>query len=116
MARRQLSIYFQDIEESIELIEQYSSGINQIDFEANPEKQDAVLRRLAIIGEAIKNIPNEFRAKYPDMPWREAAGLRDVVIHEYFGVSLEVIWNVIIKELPPLKLQIQTIRRELAGA
>lgn len=113
MAKRLLSVYFDDIIESVELIERFVKGVSQPEFETNPEKQDAVIRRLAIIGEAVKNIPNDLRAKYPEVPWRDVAGLRDVVIHEYFGVSLEVIWGVAVGELPVLKQQILSIREKL---
>lgn len=113
MAKRQLNVYLADIVESIKIIERFVGGITQPAFEANLEKQDAVIRRLAIIGEAVKNVPNDIRAKYPEVPWRDAAGLRDVVVHEYFGVSLEVIWGVAIRELPLLKEQILRIQQEL---
>lgn len=113
MAKRQPSVYLDDIIESIEHIERFVSGVTQPEFEANIEKQDAVIRRLAIIGEAIKKIPDNIRASYPEVPWRDAAGLRDVVIHEYFGVSLEVIWGVAVRELPLLKQQIILIQKQL---
>jgi uncharacterized protein with HEPN domain len=113
MAKRRLNVYLEDIVESIKLIEDFVSGISQSAFEANIEKQDAVIRRLAIIGEAVKNVPDDIRAKYPEVPWRDAAGLRDVVVHEYFGVSLEVIWGVAVRELPLLKEQVLRIQEEL---
>ncbi|MBL7825558.1 MAG: DUF86 domain-containing protein [Saprospiraceae bacterium] len=113
MAKRQLNVYFGDIVESIEIIEGFVRGVSQVAFESNLEKQDAVIRRLAIIGEAIKHVPENIRTKYPEVPWRDAAGLRDVVVHEYFGVSLEVIWGVAIRELPILKQQIRRIQEEL---
>lgn len=113
MAKRQLKVYLDDIIESIELIEQFVADVTQAQFEANIEKQDAVIRRLAIIGEAVKSVPNDIRTAYPNVPWRDAAGLRDVVVHEYFGVSLEVIWGVAIRELPILKEQILQIRKDL---
>jgi len=114
MAKRQLSVYLDDIIESIEHIERFVEGVLQPEFEANVEKQDAVIRRLAIIGEAIKKVPDVIRESHPEVPWRDAAGLRDVVVHEYFGVSLEVIWGVAVRELPLLKQQIQLIREGLA--
>lgn len=113
MAKRLPDVYLEDIVESIEIIEGFVSGVTQPAFEANLEKQDAVIRRLAIIGEAVKNVPIDIRAKYPEVPWRDAAGLRDVVVHEYFGVSLEVIWGVAVQELPVLKAQIRRIQEEL---
>ena len=100
---------------NIELIEGFVSDVTQAQFEANIEKQDAVIRRLAIIGEAVKNVPNDIRAEYPEVPWRDAAGLRDVVVHEYFGVSLDVIWGVAVRELPLLKAHILHIKAGLGG-
>jgi len=67
------------------------------------EKQDAVLRRLEIIGEAVKHLPNDMRQRYPNVPWREIAGMRDIIIHEYFGVTLEMIWLVATKDMDDLK-------------
>jgi uncharacterized protein with HEPN domain len=100
---RTLQIYFDDILDSILLIENYIEGISKNEFELNEEKQDAVIRRLEIIGEAIEHIPEDVREKYPDIPWKQIAGLRDVVIHEYFGVSISRIWNVLINDLSKLK-------------
>ncbi|MFZ4635159.1 MAG: DUF86 domain-containing protein [Saprospiraceae bacterium] len=113
MAKRQLNVYLTDIIDSIEIIEQFTAGVSPEEFEYNIEKQDAVLRRLTVIGEAIKHVPQEIRAKFPNVPWRDAAGLRDIVVHEYFGVSLEVIWNVAVKELPSLKDQIELVKAAL---
>lgn len=113
MAKRQLNVYLEDIVESIEIIEGFVNGVTQLAFEGNLEAGHAVIRRLAIIGEAVKNVPTDIRVKYPEVPWRDAAGLRDVVVHEYFGVSLETIWGVAIRELPVLKEQILRIQKEL---
>ncbi len=76
--------------------------------------QDAVLRRLEIIGEAVKNVPDDFRAKYPDVPWRQIAGMRDVLIHAYFGVNLRRVWKVVKEDLPGLKLKILKILEEIS--
>ncbi len=67
------------------------------------------MRRLEIIGEAVKNVPEDFRTKYPDIPWRQIAGMRDVLIHAYFGVNLRRVWKVIKEEIPELKLKILKI-------
>jgi uncharacterized protein with HEPN domain len=100
---RTLQIYFDDILDSILRIENYIEGIKKDEFEHNEEKQDAVIRRLEIIGEAIKHIPDNIREKHPDIPWKQIAGLRDVVIHEYFGVSISRIWKVLVNDLGKLK-------------
>lgn len=89
--------------------------IEDIDFDyflANKEKQYAVLRALEIIGEAAGRIPIEWRAIYTDLPWREMVGMRNIVIHHYFGVDEAVVWRTIQEELPPL---IETVSRILAG-
>jgi len=75
--------------------------------------QDAVIRNLEIIGEAVKNISKELRNQYEDIPWREMAGLRDVLIHEYFGVDLRTVWGVVERELPRLKRSLEKIIEEL---
>ena len=77
---------------------------------------DAVIRNLEIIGEAAKNIPKQVKEKYPDVEWRKISGLRDILAHEYFGVDLEVLWDVIKHKLPLLKRQVTKILRETKGA
>jgi uncharacterized protein with HEPN domain len=74
---------------------------------------DAVIRNLEVIGEAVKNIPPEIRSKYPEVPWRQIAGFRDVVIHHYFGVDLNIVWTVIRKHLKELKPKIERILENL---
>lgn len=71
------------------------------------------MRRLEIIGGAVKNIPEDFRTKYPDIPWRQIVGMRDVLIHAYFGVNLRRVWKVIKEDIPELKLKILKILKEL---
>ena len=101
--KRDVRLYIQDILECIDKIEEYTKEITQDDFYKNILVQDAVLRRLEIIGEAVKNIPQEFRAKYPNIPWKKMAGMRDVLIHAYFGVNLKRVWKVTRKDLVDLK-------------
>lgn len=74
--------------------------------------RDSVLRNLEIIGEAAKNVPVDFRRKYPAVSWSDLAGLRDKLIHDYFGVNLDIVWGVVGKELPILKLELGKIIKE----
>ena len=108
------TIYLEHIVESIELIEQYVGGLDQEKFLENVEKQDAVLRRISIIGEAVKNLPDEFRWIHEGIPWRRIAGMRDKVIHEYFGVDLQLVWTVAQENLPELKKAIRSILKDSA--
>ncbi len=87
--------------------------MNFEDFIKNDMVVDAVIRNLEIIGEAVKNIPPEVRSKYPEIPWKQIAGFRDVVIHHYFGVDLNIVWTVIRKHLKELKPKIKRILKNL---
>ena len=109
MSKRKPDVYLQDIVESIQHIDEYLDEVTEEEFYQNSEKQDAVLRRLEIIGEAVKHLSDEVRNEYSEIPWRKIAGMRDIIIHEYFGVTLSMIWMVTQKDLPDLKLKIQDI-------
>jgi len=109
MSKQKPDVYLQDILESIQQIEEYLDGVNESEFYQNSEKQDAVLRRLEIIGEAVKHISDEIRNEHDKVPWRKIAGMRDIIIHEYFGVTLSMIWVVTQRDLPDLKSKIKDI-------
>ena len=79
------------------------------EFCEDTEKQDAILRRLEIIGEAAKNIPNPFKEEHPEISWKSAAAMRDVLSHEYFGVKPDLVWETIEKDLPILKSSISKL-------
>ena len=104
---RDIGVYLDDILESIKQIEKYTKGLTQKDFEHKLQVQDAVIRRFEIIGEAVKNIPEDYKKSHPEIEWRKAAAIRNILIHEYFEVNIERVWNTIIDDLPLFKKQIQ---------
>lgn len=110
--KRDIRLYLQDIWESILAIEQYIEKTDEQAFYKNMMVQDAVLRRLEIIGEAVKNLDKHFRDQYPETEWKKIAGMRDVLAHEYFGVRLDRIWDAVKNRLPAFKNQIQKMRAE----
>ena len=91
-----------DILDSIARIQNYTTGITFDTFQADPKTVDAVVRNFEIIGEAATSIPDEIQARYPDIAWLEMSGMRNIMIHEYFGVSLPIIWHTIQHDLAPL--------------
>ncbi len=109
MKKRDARLYLDDILESIKLIGQYSRGISLEDFSRDPKLQDAIVRRLEIIGEAAKQVPQSFKDQHHDIPWKKMAGMRDVVIHEYFVVRLDRVWLTLQEDLPPLKRQLEDL-------
>jgi len=111
--KRQVQVYIEDILESIAKIEEYTQTVTKDDFLENTQVQDAVLRRLEIIGEAVKNIPSEFRNKYPDIRWKNIAGMRDVLIHEYFGVNIDRAWKVVREDIFDLRKKILRVKKAL---
>jgi uncharacterized protein with HEPN domain len=106
---KDVKVFIEHILESILLIETYTAEISKEEFLKSRQIQDAVMRRLEIIGEATKNIPEDFRKEHPDIPWREIAGMRDILIHEYFGVDLELTWTTVKENLPNLKQKLSRI-------
>jgi uncharacterized protein with HEPN domain len=110
--KKSSKIFLKHIKESILLIEEYSVGVSQAEFLKSRSLQDAIIRRLEIIGEAVKNLPVSFRTKHPEIPWKQIAGMRDILIHEYFDVDLVLTWLVVKKELPLIKKHLDELLKE----
>ncbi len=110
---RDPSLYLDDILEAVSLVDEYTRGTTKEEFHDNRQLQDAVIRRLEIIGEAVKNLPQEIKDKHSGVPWKKIAGLRDVLVHEYFGVKIQRTWKVAKKDAPKLKKQVLKIKKEL---
>ncbi len=104
-------VYLAHIRDAIQRIESFTSG-GRDKFFIDPMVQDAVIRNLEIIGEAVKGLSDELRTANPDVPWKQIAGMRDVLIHHYFGVKLETVWQVLVDHLPVLEARV----RKLLGA
>jgi len=107
--RRGYRLFIKDILDAIEKIEEFVAGMDFEEFRDDDKTVSAVVRKLEIIGEATKNIPDEVRQRYPKLPWREMAKIRDKLIHGYFVVDHQIVWKVIEEELPLLKPQIEKI-------
>ncbi|MBX2899658.1 MAG: DUF86 domain-containing protein [Cyclobacteriaceae bacterium] len=103
---REFRHFIDDILESIQKIEDYSLNLSEEDFQFNFEKQDAIARRLEIIGEAVKNIPAEVKNQFLDIPWKSIAGLRDVIAHDYFGIVPKRLWNIVKQDFQFLKFKL----------
>ncbi|WP_340819676.1 DUF86 domain-containing protein [Methanolobus sp. WCC4] len=106
-------VFVMHIIDSIDKIEDFTSNKTKDEFLEDIQLQDATIRRIEIIGEASKNIPEEFRNKYPEVPWSEMARTRDKLIHGYFGVDLNLTWDIVQHDLPELKQKMYRILNDL---
>lgn len=106
------AVYLKHIRDAISRIEEYTKAVGYDDFVKNNLIQDGVIRQLEIIGEATKRLSNEFKNKYPHIAWKDIAGMRDKLIHDYLGVDLEAVWDTVKKDVPLLKKEVKKILGE----
>ena len=107
--KKEANIFLQHILDSIEKIEEFTLGLSKDGFIRSAKSQDAVIRRLEIIGEATKNLPKNFREEHNEVPWNEIAKTGDKLIRGYFGIDLSITWNVVKNDLPDLKNKVKKI-------
>jgi len=111
--KKEASVFVKHILASIENIESFSFGLSKAKFENDRLRQSAIMREIEIIGEAVKNLPIEFTVRYPWIEWSKIAGARDKIIHHYFRIDLDVIWDIIKDDLPELKKEIKIILEDM---
>ena len=106
-------IFIEHILENIGDIESFSHNVSKEALKKNREKLNAIVRSIEIIGEAAKNISTPFKVKHPEVPWKEIIGARDVLIHHYFGIDLDILWNIINNDIQVLKKQLLKIKENI---
>ncbi len=111
MSERDYSLYISDILQSIKNIHEYIAGMDESKFKSDKKTIDAVIRNFEIIGEAANKLPDDIRMKTPDIPWRDIIDFRNRIAHEYFGVSVSIVWQIIGKELTPLKDNMEKLNK-----
>jgi uncharacterized protein with HEPN domain len=113
MTQRDIRDYLRDMLNAIDLAQSFVHNMTFDEFQTDTKTSFAVIRALEIIGEATKNIPEPIREQYPEIPWKGFAGMRDKLIHAYFGVNLEVVWDTIQQDLPQLCPAVDRILQSL---
>ena len=111
MARDEF-LYLRHVLDAINTIEEYLQGVDEEHFKATRLLQDGTIREIEIIGEAVKNVSKDIRKSYPEVPWQDIAGMRDKLIHGYFGVDIEKVWDTAKEDLPVLKEQMKGILKD----
>ena len=109
MSDRDALLFVRDILESISAIESFLEGVTREEFAADRKTFSATIRELEIIGEASGKIPDHIKSKYPDVPWRMLKDFRNVLAHHYFGINVDIVWDIVRRKLPDLKQQVKDI-------
>src|SRR5438309_1976839 len=110
---RDPTLLLEDIAGACDRIATYTLGVSEERFRVETMMVDAVVRNLQVIGDATKRLPPELRQKYPDVPWREAAAMRDVLVHGYFGIDLDLVWDVVRRDVPVLRSKVGAILAQI---
>lgn len=111
MSERSDAEFLTDIQEAIKRVERYARGVEYEQFLRDTKTQDAVIRNLEVIGEAVKGLSTDFKTRHEQIQWKKLAGLRDKVIHHYFGVNWDIVWDVVRHKLPELRAQLDQLPR-----
>ncbi len=113
---RDYKVFLQDVLEAIDNVAEFVGPLTRDQFQADKKTLHAVVRNLEVIGEAIKQVPPEIRDRHPQVPWQRIAGLRDILIHHYFGIDIDIVWDIVENKLPELKSQIQAVLAEFGDS
>ncbi|MBI2327191.1 DUF86 domain-containing protein [Candidatus Curtissbacteria bacterium] len=109
MSKKRYRVYLDDILTSVERIKDYTKNLSKEDFLKDLKTIDAVVRNIEILGEAARNIPEDFKEKYPELPWSKMISMRNKVIHEYSGIDLEILWQTVQEDIPSLEDQVKEL-------
>ena len=115
-SKRQYADYLCDILDSVRKARRFLEGVKFEAFACNDEKVFALMQALEIIGEAVKNLPKSIRERYPEVSWRDVAGMRDKLIHQYFRVNVRLLWETVKKDLPRLRTTVERMLAEMKGS
>jgi uncharacterized protein with HEPN domain len=109
---RDFRVYLEGVLGAIAKIRRYTDGLSKDTFGADEKTVDAVVRNLEVIGEAVKRLPEELRARHPSIEWHKIGGLRDILIHQYFGIDVDILWDIMQGKLPSLERSVFAILQE----
>lgn len=112
---RNIIVYLNYISDSIRMVKEYTDKLSEDNFLGSRHEQDAVVRRLEVIGEAAKRIPDDIREKFSDIPWRKMSQLRDVLAHDYMEINMKIVWATVKENIIPLETRIDEIIKQYPG-